>query len=56
MTPESFDIPIQFTVHVTKEDIDDIMAAALDAIGYWCDMVDIVENAYLGSYASDQVA
>lgn len=60
MILESFDIPIQFpiqfTLHVTKQDVDDIMAAALDQIGYWCDNVVVPDNVYLGSYASDQVA
>lgn len=44
------------TFNITDEDIDDIMADALDSgIGYWCGEVEVVGD-YLGEYASDQIS
>lgn len=42
-------------VHVTSQDIDDIMATALDSIAYWCGSSK-VKGKYLGKYASDQIS
>ena len=49
-------ILIQFSISVTDQDIDDIMAAALEGgICYWCGDVDVVGKR-LGRYASDQIS
>ena len=44
-------------VHVTSEDIDDIMAAAMDSITYWCCKAKVVgDYNWLNEYASDQIS
>lgn len=44
------------TIKVTPQDIDDIMATALeDGIAYWCSEAEIVGD-FLGDYASDQIS
>lgn len=44
------------TIKVNAEDIDDIMACALEGgITFWCDEVRVV-GEYLGEYASDQIS
>lgn len=41
---------------VTGEDIDDIMAGALEGgISYWCNRAEVVGD-YLGKYASEQIS
>lgn len=51
-----FVVRAEMTVHLTSQDIDDIMVSALeDGICYWCDRV-VVEGAYLGEYASEQIS
>ena len=41
---------------ITDEEIDDIMADALDSgISYWCCRAEVVGD-YLGEYASDQIS
>lgn len=43
-------------VIVTNEDIDDVMASALEGgINYWCDEA-VVVGEYLGKFASDQIS
>lgn len=43
-------------IKVNAEDIDDIMACALEGgITYWCDEAKVVDE-YLGEYASDQIS
>lgn len=43
-------------ITVTDEDIDDIVATALEGgINYWCDKAE-VNGDYLGEYASDQIS
>ncbi|MBR1760230.1 MAG: hypothetical protein IJ741_03520 [Schwartzia sp.] len=43
-------------IHVTQQDIDDIMATALEGgICYWCREVEVV-GKYLGIYASEQIS
>lgn len=52
------DYTIEFTksIKVTDENIDDIMAAALEeGITYWCCEAEVVGD-YLGEYASDQIS
>lgn len=44
------------TFKLTEEDVDDIMAAALEGgINYWCCKAGVV-GKYLGEYASDQIS
>ena len=44
-------------IRVTQEDIDGIMACALEGgITYWCDRVDVVGGEYLGEYANEQIS
>ena len=41
---------------LTDEDVDDIMADALDSgVGYWCGEVEVA-GEYLGDYASEQIS
>ena len=50
------ELEILLKVKVTQQDIDDIMATALEGgITYWCDKC-VVEGEYLGEYASDQIS
>jgi len=43
-------------IKVTQEDIDDIMASALEGgITYWCRKAKVVGD-YLGEYASEQIS
>ncbi len=47
---------IEIKVVVNDEDIDDIMAGALEGgINYWCDEAKVIGN-YLGEYASEQIS
>lgn len=47
---------IEIRVVVNDEDIDDIMAGALEGgINYWCDEAKVIGN-YLGEYASEQIS
>ncbi|QIB54234.1 hypothetical protein GXM18_04785 [Blautia producta ATCC 27340 = DSM 2950] len=47
---------LELEVVVTQEDIDDIMAGALEGgINYWCGEAEVVGN-YLGEYASEQIS
>lgn len=51
-----FFIEITQRIKVTQQDIDDIMATALDSgISYWCRKAEVVGD-YLGEYASDQIS
>lgn len=44
-------------VRLTSEDIDDIMVGALEGgCNYWCDEVKVVEDEYLGEFASEQIS
>lgn len=50
------EIEIRKRIKVTNEDIDDIMATALEGgITYWCNKVTVV-GKYLGEYASEQIS
>ncbi len=47
---------VELEVVVTQENIDDIMAGALEGgINYWCDEATVTGN-YLGEYASEQIS
>lgn len=49
-------LKLELEVIVTQEDIDDIMAGALEGgINYWCSEAEVVGN-YLGEYASEQIS
>lgn len=53
---KEFKINIEQAITVTQEDIDDIMATALEGgITYWCRAAEVVGN-YLGEYASEQIS
>lgn len=53
---KTFDVSITQHFCVTAQDIDDIMASALDAgISYWCIEAEVV-GQYLGEYASEQIS
>lgn len=52
---ETYNIKINKKYEVTSQDIDDIMATALDSISYWCRKAKVV-GEYLGEYASDQIS
>lgn len=48
---------MELEVIVTQEDIDDIMAGALEGgINYWCDSVEVVGSCYLGRHTSEQIS
>lgn len=48
--------PDAFASKLTNQNIDDIMASALDGgIAYWCFKAEVV-GEYLGEYASDQIS
>lgn len=47
---------LEIELIVTDEDIDDIMAGALEGgITYWCNRAEVVGD-YLGEYASEQIS
>lgn len=53
---KKFTIHAQLHVKLTLEDIDDIMAGALEGgINYWCSKAEVVGD-YLGEYGSQQIA
>lgn len=48
---------VELWVRVTPQDIDDIMATALEGgITHWCGSAEVVGDKYLGEYASDQIS
>lgn len=50
-------LTVSRTIRITNQDIDDIMVSALEGgINYWCDNAEVVEDSYLGEYASDQIS
>lgn len=50
------ELKVELSIVVKDEDIDDIMAAALEGgINYWCDDADVMGD-YLGEYASEQIS
>jgi len=56
--PEEWDtvVEVKLLLSITDEDIDDIMAGALEGgINYWCDEAK-VDGKYLGEYASEQIS
>lgn len=50
-------LEVNVKVEVTDVDIDDIMAGALEGgVNYWCRKVEVVEDEYLGEFASEQIS
>lgn len=53
---ETYHLTITKTIKVTAEDIDDIMATALEGgINYWCNKAEVLGEP-LGEYASEQIS
>lgn len=53
---EEIKIKTEIDIEISDEDIDDIMATALEGgVNYWCDEVK-VDGEYLGEYASEQIS
>ena len=56
MSEKKFTVRPQIEVNLTRQDIDDIMATALEGgINYWCDKAK-VDGHSLGEYASEQIS
>lgn len=52
---ERIELRPTINIFLTQKDIDDIMATALNSIGYWCGKVDIFGER-LGKCASEQIS
>ena len=49
-------LKVELKVKVTQQDIDDIVCGALEGgINYWCYKAEVVEDKYLGEYASERL-
>ena len=56
MGEKAFTVRPRIEVDLTQQDIDDIMATALEGgIGHWCCPAEIVGD-HLGKYAGDQIS
>ena len=56
MEKKKFEVRVELVIQLTRQDIDDIMVAALEGgINYWCFKVDVL-GEYLGEYASEQIS
>ena len=56
MNEKKYTVRPEIEVNLSQQDIDDIMAVALDGgICYWCRKAEVV-GEYLGEYASDQIS
>lgn len=54
---EIYKLRVYREVYLTNEDIDDIMSCALEGgITYWCKKAEVIEDNYLGEYASEQIS
>lgn len=54
---KKFDLKVQMTVSVTAQDIDDIMANALEGgINYWCTEAEVVEECRVADWGHEQIA
>lgn len=52
----TYEVRAETKVNLSQQDIDDIMAAALEGgINYWCRKAEVVGD-YLGEYASEQIS
>lgn len=53
---KEYEVKPEVTIKVTQQDVDDIMATALDCgISYWCYRAEVI-GEYKGVYASDQIS
>lgn len=56
MNEKKYTVRPQIDVNLSQQDIDDIMAVAMEGgICYWCRKAEVV-GEYLGEYASDQIS
>ena len=56
MSEKKFEVFVQVSAVLTRQDIDDIMVSALEGgINYWCRRV-VVQGDCLGEYASEQIS
>lgn len=50
-------ITVETELQISKEDIDDIMSAALEGgITYWADSAEVGPEGFLGEYASENIS
>ena len=56
MNGNTFELHADLKFSVSRQDIDDIVSAALDYISYWCREAEVVGGKYVGEYASDQIS
>ena len=57
MEEKKFEVRTEIVVHLTQQDIDDIMVAALEGgINYWCSEASVEGGEFLGEYASEQIS
>ena len=56
MNEKKYTVRPEIEVNLSQQDIDDIMAVAMEGgICYWCRKAEVV-GEYLGEYASDQIS
>lgn len=56
MKSKEYEVRVNKTLHITAQDIDDIMCSALDGgITYWCDAAEVFGD-YLGTYSFEQIS
>ena len=56
MNEKKYTVRPEVEVNLSQQDIDDIMAVAMEGgICYWCRKAEVV-GEYLGEYASDQIS
>lgn len=57
MNKKEFFVKATTEVKITEQDIDDIMAAALEGgINYWCDKAEVVEEKRVSKWGHEQIA
>ena len=54
---KTWELSVECRFVIKQEDIDDIMVSALEGgINHWCGKAEVVEDDYLGEFASDQIS
>lgn len=54
---DKFEMKVQLTLTITAQDIDDIMANALEGgINYWCSEAEVVEECRVADWWHEQIA
>ena len=54
---KTYEIPLERTVKVTQQDIDDIMVSALEGgIDYWCGEAEVIEDKRVADWGHEQIA